>query len=164
MTQTEIICPRETNMHIFTKPLHQYLWLLHSQTPHMWKNTNIHQLKNGYTNCWMSIQWRIYKIKSNNTGKSQSILLTEIRQTHKAIDCMIPFLCSCENDKNIETKKQINGCKSTRLGITDYKGSWRKYCDYGKFLYLDLDCGYLNSSWEHTNFKSINVTNWWGKS
>lgn len=42
--------------------------------------------------------------KHNNTGESQSILLTKIRQTHKALDCMIPFLCPCENDKNIETK------------------------------------------------------------
>lgn len=148
MTQqphTEIYVQEKQTCTWFTRPLHQYLWLLHSQSPRIWKNTNIHQLENGYTNCWMSIQWRIYKIK-NNTGKSQSILLTEIRQTHKAIDCMIPFLCSCENDKNIETKKQINGCKSPRLGITDYKGSWRKYCDYGNFLYLDLDCGYLHLS------------------
>lgn len=64
---------------------------------------------------YLSIEWlknllyvssmeNIENKKHNNTGESQSILLTKIRQTHKALDCMIPFLCPCENDKNIETK------------------------------------------------------------
>lgn len=84
--------------------------------------------------------------KKHNIGESQSILLTKLRQTHKAIDCMIAFICPCENDKNIETKtdKWLQDPKVGNHWL--HKGSWRKYCDCGNSLYLDLDCGYIHLS------------------